>query len=126
MPVTEVDAYVVNIPHAADADDAGIINPLLKRYFDHVCGIKVFGHLAVKVEPQASAPPKQSAFVSSCWSKLLHLDLSARNNMHKHSKADVYCYSPSEPALVRRSASKCGAGRAGIQVDHLGKEICNE
>ena len=56
MPLTEVDAYVVDIPHAADADDAGIINPLLKRYLDHICGIKVFGHLAVKVEPSSFCP----------------------------------------------------------------------
>ena len=30
-PVTEVDAYVVDIANAADADDNGIVNPLIKR-----------------------------------------------------------------------------------------------
>ncbi len=31
-PITEVDAYVVDIANAADADDYGIVNPLIKRY----------------------------------------------------------------------------------------------
>ena len=48
-PVTEVDAYVVTIPHAAEADDAGLVNPLLKRFMDGVCGIKVFAFPATKV-----------------------------------------------------------------------------
>ena len=94
MPFTEVDAYVVNIPHAADADDAGIINPLLKRYLDHVCGIKVFGHLAVKVKPPASAPSQHSDTVSSCWNKLWQLDLSGRNSMHKAQQGRCLLFKP--------------------------------
>jgi len=30
-PITEVDAFVVDIKGAADAGDDGIVNPLIKR-----------------------------------------------------------------------------------------------
>lgn len=37
----ELEASVVNLKHAADADDAGLINPLLKRTQQHLLPEKV-------------------------------------------------------------------------------------
>ena len=44
----EVEAYVVTIKNAAGADDAGLLNPLLKRWQDQACSQMVFGLPAVQ------------------------------------------------------------------------------
>lgn len=46
--VVEVEAHVVTIRHAAGADDAGLLNPLLKRWQDQACSQMVFGLPAVQ------------------------------------------------------------------------------
>ena len=46
--VIEVEAHVVTIRHAAGADDAGLLNPLLKRWQDQACSQMVFGLPAVQ------------------------------------------------------------------------------
>jgi len=44
----EVEAHVVTIRNAAAADDAGLLNPLLKRWQDQACSQMVFGLPAVQ------------------------------------------------------------------------------
>ncbi|DBA86726.1 TPA: hypothetical protein ACH3X2_005431 [Trebouxia sp. C0005] len=44
----EVEAHVVTIRNAAAADDAGLLNPLLKRWQDEACSQMVFGLPAVQ------------------------------------------------------------------------------
>ena len=44
----EVEAHVVTIKNAAMADDAGLLNPLLKRWQDQACSTMVFGLPAVQ------------------------------------------------------------------------------
>ena len=44
----EVEAHVVTIRNAAAADDAGLLNPLLKRWKDETCSQMVFGLPAVR------------------------------------------------------------------------------
>lgn len=44
-----VEAFVVNIKHAAAADEDGLVNPLLDRYNAGGCHYSVFGLPAVQV-----------------------------------------------------------------------------
>lgn len=44
-----VEAFVVNIKHAAAPDEAGLVNPLLDRYNARGCHYSVFGLPAVQV-----------------------------------------------------------------------------
>lgn len=46
--VVEVEAHVVTIRNAAGTDDAGLLNPLLKRWQDQACSQMVFGLPAVQ------------------------------------------------------------------------------
>ena len=43
-----MEAHVVTIRNAAAADDAGLLNPLLKRWQDQACSQMVFGLPAVQ------------------------------------------------------------------------------
>ena len=45
----EVEAFVIDAPHAADADDQGILNPLIKRYQAGLCAQRIFSSPAVRV-----------------------------------------------------------------------------
>lgn len=45
----EVEAFVVDIPLAAHADDAGILNPLIKRFHEGLCAQRIFASPAVRV-----------------------------------------------------------------------------
>ena len=44
----EVEAHVCTIRNAAGTDDAGLLNPLLKRWQDQACSQMVFGLPAVQ------------------------------------------------------------------------------
>ena len=43
-----MEAHVVTIRNAAGTDDAGLLNPLLKRWQDQACSQMVFGLPAVQ------------------------------------------------------------------------------
>ena len=43
-----MEAHVVTIKNAAGTDDAGLLNPLLKRWQDQACSQMVFGLPAVQ------------------------------------------------------------------------------
>ena len=47
----EVEAFVVDAANAAHADDAGILNPLIKRYEAGLCAQRIFASPAVRVGP---------------------------------------------------------------------------
>ncbi|KAK9804624.1 hypothetical protein WJX73_000016 [Symbiochloris irregularis] len=44
----EVEAFVVDVPLAAHADDAGILNPLIKRFHEGLCAQRIFASPAVR------------------------------------------------------------------------------
>lgn len=45
----EVECFVVDAPLAAHADDAGILNPLIKRCHEGLCAQRIFASPAVRV-----------------------------------------------------------------------------
>ena len=51
----EVEAWVVDIEHAAGADDAGLLNPLLHCFQRHVFNVNVWALPAVEVPPLLAA-----------------------------------------------------------------------
>ncbi len=57
-----VEAYVVNLRHAAAPDCDGLLQPLLKRWQTGRCSYKVFGLPAVQVRPALCEQPEGPRF----------------------------------------------------------------
>lgn len=86
--VVEVEAHVVTIKNAAMADDAGLLNPLLKRWQDQACSTMVFGLPAVQSVINFKWDRQVvSVFLPHsmrCWLQTAHTTVPSCATTHKH------------------------------------------
>ena len=53
----EVEAFVVDIANASHADDAGVLNPLIKRYHAGLIALRLFASPPVRVRTSQKSCP---------------------------------------------------------------------
>lgn len=68
----EVEAFVVNVRNAVHADDAGILNPLIKRQQAGLVAQRIFSSPAVKVHPAVPYPVAYHITRYVCFVTLMH------------------------------------------------------